>query len=139
VVETGADITYGDMPWVWGERIMLGRLFQNLISNAIKFHKPGKPPLVHISCMREEGTWHFMVSDSGIGIEEPQRERIFGLFQRVHAQSAYPGSGIGLATCKKITELHGGRIWVESTLGAGSTFHVVLPLAGDEMPEGMHP
>lgn len=134
VAETGANITYGKMPWVWGERVMIGRLFQNLISNAIKFHKPGEPPLIHIACAREGGSWHFTVSDAGIGIEPDQFVRIFGLFQRVHTQSDYPGSGIGLATCKKIVELHQGRIWVESELGQGSTFHVLLPLMGEDMP-----
>ena len=133
LLETGATITYDDLPWLWGEEVMIGRLFQNLISNAIKFHKEGSVPHVHISCVREEGSWHFTISDNGIGIEPDQIERIFGLFQRVHAQAVYPGSGIGLATCKKIVELHGGRIWVESTLGVGSNFHIVVPLTGDEL------
>ena len=100
--------------------------------------QPGSVPEVHIGCTREEGTWHFTVRDNGIGIEADQSARIFGLFQRVHTQTVYAGSGIGLATCKKIVELHHGRIWVESTPGEGSIFHFVIPLAGGETGEGSY-
>lgn len=137
ILESGANVTHDELPWLWGERIMISRLFQNLVSNAIKFHKPGEAPRVHIGCRREEGSWHITVTDHGIGIDPEQQERVFGLFQRVHAQSVYPGSGIGLATCKKIVELHHGRIWVESRLGGGSIFHVLLPLVGDDMNNGI--
>lgn len=133
IMETNAHVTCTELPWIWGEQIMICRLFQNLISNALKFHRAGHIPHVQIACRREVGNWHFTVSDNGIGIEADQRERIFGLFQRVHAQSAYPGSGIGLATCRKIVELHGGTIWVESVEGEGSTFHIVLPVMGGEL------
>lgn len=133
ILESGAHVTHAELPWLWGERVMMSRLFQNLISNAIKFHKLGIPPVVHISCLREEGSWHFLISDNGIGIEPEQIDRVFGLFQRIHGQADYPGSGIGLATCKKIVEMHQGRIWVESVPGEGSTFHVVLPLTGDDL------
>lgn len=135
LLQSEAHITMDDLPWIWGEEVMLRRLMQNLISNAVKFAKPGESPRVHIGCTREQGFWHFMVRDEGIGIEPEQHERIFGLFQRIHAQAIYPGSGIGLATCKKIVELHHGSIWVESDYGEGSTFHVMLPLAGEEMPK----
>lgn len=133
ILENNATITTSEMPWLWGEEVMIHRMFQNLIHNAIKFHKPGVPPTVHISCLRDEGNWHFMISDNGIGIPKDQIDRVFGLFQRIHTQAAYPGSGIGLATCKKIAELHKGRIWVESVPDEGSTFHIVLPLTGEDL------
>lgn len=133
IIETGAEITLGDLPWLWGERVLMERLFQNLLANAIKFRKRNQPPRVRIDCVREEGSWHITVRDEGIGIPPEQCERIFGLFQRVHAQALYPGSGIGLATCKKIVDLHQGRIWVASVPGEGSTFHIVLPLTGEEL------
>ncbi len=101
VMESGAQISYDKLPWIWGEQLMIHRLFQNLLHNAIKFRRPGVMPEIHIGCEREEGTWHFTVKDNGIGIEADQLSRIFGLFQRVHTQSTYPGAGIGLATCKK--------------------------------------
>jgi len=138
IMESGAQVSYDKLPWIWGEQVMIHRLFQNLIHNAIKFRRPGSVPEVHIGCTREEGTWHFTVRDNGIGIEADQSARIFGLFQRVHTQTVYAGSGIGLATCKKIVELHHGRIWVESTPGEGSIFHFVIPLAGGETGEGSY-
>ena len=103
------------------------QLFQNLISNAIKFHKPGEQPQINISGIKENGHWRFVCKDNGIGIPQEHRERIFIIFQRLHTRSQYEGSGIGLANCKKIVELHGGNIWVESLPGEGSTFHFTIP------------
>ena len=101
-------------------------MLQNLVGNALKFHGSA-PPRVHISAKEINGEWRFAVHDNGIGIDPQQAERIFLLFQRLHARDEYPGTGIGLAIAKKIVERHGGRIWVESEPGKGSTFYFSLP------------
>lgn len=109
-----------------GDEAQLSRLFQNLIGNAIKFR--GQEPLkIQISADRKEDEWIFSIRDTGIGIELEQAERIFVIFQRLHTRAEYSGTGIGLAICKKIIESHGGRIWVESSLGKSSTFYFTIP------------
>lgn len=128
IMESKAEIRADALPWVNGNGTLLSRLFQNLIANAIKFRSPGMAPLIEISTEQQDSTWVISVKDNGIGIEKDYLESIFGLFQRLHPQDQYPGSGIGLATCKKIVELHGGRIGVESTPGKGSIFHFTLPV-----------
>ena len=105
----------------------LRQLFQNLLSNTLKFHGE-RPPRVHISVKPQDRQWIFAVQDQGIGIDPQFAERIFVIFQRLHARNEFPGTGIGLTICKKIVERHGGRIWVESELGAGSTFSFTLPM-----------
>jgi len=105
----------------------LKSLFQNLVSNSIKFRKPGITPVLHIEALQTNGYWQFSVHDNGIGIEDQYVERIFVIFQRLHNRSMYDGSGIGLAHCKKIAELHGGKIWVQSEPGVGSTFYFTIP------------
>lgn len=128
IEESGARVEAGPLPLVQGERLRMAQLFQNLIGNAIKYR--GKaPPVVHVSAAREGAFWILSFRDNGIGIESCYFERIFGVFQRLHGRDEYEGSGIGLALCKKIVERVGGRIWVESTVGKGSTFHVRLPAA----------
>jgi light-regulated signal transduction histidine kinase (bacteriophytochrome) len=102
------------------------QLFQNLIGNAIKFRND-KQPKVHISAQRQDYVWQFYVSDNGIGIAPQHQDQIFGMFKRLHGRGSYPGTGIGLAICQKIVERHGGRIWVESEIGKGSTFCFTLP------------
>jgi light-regulated signal transduction histidine kinase (bacteriophytochrome) len=126
VEESGAVMTYDLLPTVMGDDAQLSRLFQNLIGNAIKFC--GKEPLkIHISAHREENEWIFSIRDNGIGIDPEQAERIFVIFQRLHSRQEYPGTGIGLAICKRIVERHGGRIWVESKPGTGATFYFTIP------------
>jgi light-regulated signal transduction histidine kinase (bacteriophytochrome) len=110
---------------VRGDPTQLRQLFQNLIVNAVKFRGP-EAPEVHVSAERRDGSWQFSVRDNGIGIEAQYQERIFVLFQRLHTRAEHPGTGIGLAICKKIVERHGGNISVESQPGHGSTFRFGL-------------
>ena len=126
IEESQAKVTYDSLPTVQGDPVQLTQLFQNLIGNAIKFR--GDLPLrVHVGVAKDNGAWQFSVSDNGIGIAPKDFERIFVIFQRLHARKKYPGTGIGLAVCKKIVERHGGRIWVESELGKGTTFYFTVP------------
>ncbi|HEU5330488.1 MAG TPA: PAS domain S-box protein [Thermomicrobiales bacterium] len=126
ITESAATVTIGPLPTLPGDRMQLGQLFQNLIANAIKYHGEA-PPEVALAATREGQFWHFTVQDNGIGIAPEYAERIFVIFQRLHTQTEYSGTGIGLAICRKIVERHGGRIWVEPTPGPGATFHFTLP------------
>jgi PAS domain S-box-containing protein len=126
IKESRAAVERGPLPVVLGDSVQLGQLFQNLISNAIKFHGQ-QAPEVHVTATREGSSWRFAVQDNGIGLDPAYAERIFVIFQRLHTRAEYPGTGIGLAICKKIVERHGGRIWVESEPGAGTTFYFTLP------------
>lgn len=128
IAERGVVITQDPLPCLRGTRHELGQLLQNLIGNAIKF-QPGADPKVHIGVRREGDFWSFSVRDQGIGIAPEHQERIFKIFQRLHTSDQYEGSGVGLAVCEKIVRRHGGRIWVESAAGEGSTFHFTLPAA----------
>ena len=126
VKESHAVITHDRLPTVRGDAQQLTHVFQNLLSNAIKFNG-NAPPHIHISARREGEEWRFSVRDEGIGIDPQYAGRIFVIFQRLHTRAEYPGTGIGLAICKKIVERHGGRIWVESELGKGATFWFSIP------------
>jgi len=130
ISETQAEITYDRMPTLVADGTQLMQLFQNLIGNAIKFRKPDEMPRIHISVERAEDSWLFGVRDNGIGLDPQFRDRIFVIFQRLHTRDEYPGSGMGLAICKKIVECHRGQIWVESKLGHGATFYFTLPVGG---------
>ena len=150
IEENGAEITYDSMPAVIVDPTQLTQLFQNLLGNAIKFRGKARPR-IHVGAVREPAPyckipsagstgpasrqqpeeWHFSVRDNGIGIDPQYFDKIFIIFQRLHTLDQYPGTGIGLAICKKIIERHGGRIWVESQAGEGATFHFTLPVVGD--------
>ncbi|MDF2441665.1 MAG: hypothetical protein JWN98_2649, partial [Abditibacteriota bacterium] len=124
--ESGAQVTYDTLPTVLGDDSQLIRLFQNLVGNALKFHDV-EVPRVHITAIEKPDEWEFSVRDNGIGIAPEYAERIFAVFQRLHTRTEYPGTGMGLAICKKMVELHGGQIWVESQVGQGATFFFALP------------
>lgn len=133
IEESGALVTHDPLPVVLADEMQLILLFQNLVANAIKYQKPGVP-LVHISAARSGGKkWLFAVRDNGLGIDPQYFERIFGLFQRLHKREEFAGTGIGLAICKKIVERHGGRIFVESQPGQGSTFRFSLPASKEKL------
>ena len=123
---TGAVVTHDALPTLPVEGLQLSQVFQNLLSNAIKYRNPEQPPRVHVAARQTAHEWTFSVTDNGLGIEPEYHERIFGLFKRLHGAQV-PGTGIGLAICKRIIERHKGRIWVESSPGAGSTFLFTLP------------
>lgn len=120
-----AVVTYTELPAVMGDISQLVQLFQNLVSNAIKYRQD-ESPTVYINAYKQENNWLFSISDNGIGIASQYQERIFQIFQRLHTQKEYSGTGIGLAICQKIVERHGGSIWVDSEPGQGSTFHFTL-------------
>ncbi|HSX61871.1 MAG TPA: CHASE domain-containing protein [Tahibacter sp.] len=127
IEETRADIRFGELPIVHVDPAQFTQLLQNLIANALKFNGDARPE-IHIDAEREGECWHFRVRDNGIGIDPQYAERIFVIFQRLHTRQHYQGTGIGLAICKKIVERAGGRIWVESRLGQGATFHFTVPV-----------
>jgi two-component system CheB/CheR fusion protein len=134
IEETHCKVTWGYLPIIPSDGVLIGQVFQNLISNAIKFHN-AKPPEVHISVTQMVDHWEFAIKDNGIGIEPQYADRIFLIFQRLHTKEQYAGTGIGLAMCKKIVERYGGRIWVKSEPGLGSTFFFTLPATSATPPK----
>jgi light-regulated signal transduction histidine kinase (bacteriophytochrome) len=125
IQEKGATIHHEPLPVLMADALQLGQLWQNLLSNALKFG--GERPFIEIGARYLEKEWLFWVRDHGIGLDEQYAERIFTIFQRLHTMDEYPGTGIGLAICKKIVERHNGRLWVESKPGAGATFFFTIP------------
>jgi PAS domain S-box-containing protein len=126
IEETQAELAISSLPTVAVNAIQIGQLFQNLIANALKF-RGDRTPKIEIKATCGDGHWMFSVRDNGIGMDPEYSDRIFIIFQRLHSQQEYPGTGIGLAICKKIVERHGGRIWVESKLGEGTSFYFTIP------------
>lgn len=127
LTETGAEITHDALPAVRGDVTQLSHVFQNLLSNALKYRKHAESPRIHISAQRQENEWVVSIRDNGIGFDPRQAGRIFGLFKRLHTETEYPGTGLGLAICKRIIERYGGTMWAESEPGVGSTFFFSLP------------
>jgi light-regulated signal transduction histidine kinase (bacteriophytochrome) len=130
IAEAGATVTGDPLPSVAADAVQFGRLLQNLIGNALKF-RGAEPPRIHVAAERAGPEWILSVRDNGIGIDPRDFERIFVMFQRLHGRERYPGTGIGLALCKKIVERHGGRIWVESEPGRGACFRFTVPARED--------
>jgi PAS domain S-box-containing protein len=132
IAESNARITYDELPCVVAEPTQMAQLFQNLVGNAIKFHRDSVPPEIQIGARRDGGNWLFWVKDNGVGIDPQYHNKVFLIFQRLHGRRKYAGTGIGLAICKRIVEQHGGRIWLDSEEGQGATFYFTLPREGVE-------
>ena len=129
--DVGGHVTRDDLPSISGDPSQLAHLLQNLIGNGIKYHAD-RPPLVHVSAEYLDPTWTLAVSDNGIGIEPKYHDQIFEIFRRLHTEQQYPGTGIGLALCRRIVHRHGGTVRLESTPGQGSTFYVTFPTSTDQ-------
>jgi light-regulated signal transduction histidine kinase (bacteriophytochrome) len=136
--ESGALVISDDLPSVRADRSQLTLVFQNLIHNAIKFQEKSHPPCVHIRALQRNGCWCFSVQDNGIGIDSKYKDKIFLVFQRLHTRDEYPGTGIGLALCKRIVDRHGGQIWFESFPGRGTTFYFTIPEGERESADEQH-
>jgi light-regulated signal transduction histidine kinase (bacteriophytochrome) len=134
IKESKAAIKQFTLPKINGNFVQMTQVFQNLIANSIKYQGDNKPA-IDISAEKKENMWLFAVKDNGIGIEQWFSERIFIVFQKLHDHRKYPGSGIGLALCKRVIEKHGGKIWFESEVGKGTTFYFTLPILADTNAE----
>jgi len=133
ITDTDAEVTVGELPSVTGDATLLTQLFQNLIGNSIKFRRTDEHPAIQITAEPKDGIWEFACQDNGIGIAPAHAERVFVIFQRLHPRDAYPGTGIGLALCRKIVDFHGGHIWIDTDAdpaahsGSGTTIRWTLP------------
>ncbi|MEO8127608.1 MAG: ATP-binding protein, partial [Bryobacteraceae bacterium] len=134
IEESGATVTHDPLPTIRVDRGQMIRLFQNLIGNALKYRRPDVPPKVHVSAEQEQQEWVVCIKDNGIGFDPKYAASIFAPFKRLHTAVQYPGTGVGLAICRRIVEGHGGRIWAESVPGEGSRFLFTLPVEGREPP-----
>jgi two-component system, chemotaxis family, sensor kinase Cph1 len=130
IEQSGASVTHEPLPVVQADKTQLAQLFQNLIGNAIKYRSPQRQPEIHISAHRKNGAWQFDVADNGIGFEQQYQDKMFLIFQRLHSRGKYPGTGIGLAICKRIVERHGGGIWAIGDPGNGARFSFTIPMQG---------
>jgi light-regulated signal transduction histidine kinase (bacteriophytochrome) len=126
--ESGASVTHDPMPTLQVDRGQMVRLFQNLVGNAIKYRKPDQPPIVHISAEQKGTDWVISIRDNGIGFDPKYASTIFEPFKRLHTDQEYPGTGVGLAICRRIVQSQRGRIWAESQVGEGTTFYFTLPV-----------
>ena len=133
IEDSKAEVNIDPLPTISADESQMIQVMQNIIANALKFHGPNRP-MINISSSKGEKEWTFSIKDNGIGLDMADAERIFQMFQRLHSREEYPGTGIGLALTKKIVERHGGRMWVESRLGAGATFFFTIPI--DEIGNG---
>jgi light-regulated signal transduction histidine kinase (bacteriophytochrome) len=127
LTETKGVINFEKLPAVYASETALKLVFQNLIGNAIKYQEPNVTPIVEIKASETDNSWQFSIKDNGIGIKKEYHNQIFQLFKRLHSREEYAGSGMGLATCKKIINKNGGDIWLESEIGIGSTFYFTIP------------
>lgn len=127
ILASGAKLEVEPLPTITGHRTDLIQLFQNLISNALKYRRSDVAPYIQIQATEDLHQYRFSISDNGIGIEKQHFDRIFQIFQRLHGRNKYSGNGIGLATCKKVIDIYGGHIWLESTVGSGTTVHFTIP------------
>lgn len=137
VRESGGTVEIEELPVLLTDEVQIGQVFQNLISNALKFRADGRAPAVRVGAERRGSEWVFSVADNGIGIEAEYEGRVFEMFQRLHGVGTYPGSGIGLTLARKIVQRHGGRIWFESVPGSGTTFYFTLPATPAAIPAGL--
>jgi signal transduction histidine kinase len=135
LAEAGGSITWSGLPTVRGEDALLTALIGNLVGNSLKFRRPDVPPQVHFSARETDGEWEISCQDNGIGIEPEFADKVFVIFQRLHAKDAYPGTGIGLAISKKIVEYHGGRVWIDTSVTGGTTVRFTLPVSVLPQPE----
>ena len=126
LAESEASVEFGILPTITANPKLIRMVLQNLIANAVKF-KGDNAPVIRVDTLEDKNVWHFVVKDNGIGIEQKFYEKIFNVFHRLHTREQYPGSGIGLSICRKVVERHNGKIWVESEVGKGSTFHFTIP------------
>ncbi|MDH3583203.1 MAG: ATP-binding protein, partial [Phycisphaerae bacterium] len=131
IEDAGAEVTSDPLPTVYGDASQLVQLLQNLIGNGLKYHGEAAAK-VHVSARRQGEEWEFSVRDNGIGIAPEHQERIFEILRRLHSEQEYPGTGIGLAVCRRVVQRHGGRIWVESEPGKGSDFRFTMPVGATE-------
>jgi len=127
IEESHAQVIVGDMPTVMADEMQLLRVFQNLLGNAVKFHRPGEPPRIEITASREGALWRFSVADNGIGIDPEGFDQVFEVFRRMVPRDQYPGTGIGLSVSQRIVDRLGGSMWVESSGPTGTTFCFTLP------------
>jgi len=132
IKESGGSVTHDPMPTLAVDRGQMVRLFQNLVGNALKYRKPDEPPKVHVSAEQNANEWVFSIRDNGIGFDPKFASTIFMPFKRLHTADEYPGTGVGLAICRRIVQAQGGRIWAESQPGEGSTFIFTLPVESAE-------
>jgi light-regulated signal transduction histidine kinase (bacteriophytochrome) len=126
ITDAGATVTAGDLPTVAGDTVQLALVFQNLLSNSLKYHRANVAPEIHVSGEAKGDEWIIRVRDNGIGFKQEYAQRIFGLFKRLH-KDEYPGTGLGLAICQRIVERYGGRMWAEGRPDEGATFYFALP------------